>query len=158
MHWFLLYSSRFLMLHYIYIFIHCFAQLLIQIYTKWILYNNMNSKNIWIRQPLGATELFEVECHSWEHGTNLDRYGMKFGSHSSLKHQLTLLHPHEKLKLKLKMCGPEGSEKVSSHSALAAILTITPKTSIFRQSCYSLSTLGKHHWTNTTVQIPRHHI
>ena len=35
---------------------------------------NMNSENIWIRQPLLATELFKVECHSWEYDTSLDRY------------------------------------------------------------------------------------
>ena len=36
---------------------------------------NMNSENIWIRQPLLAAELFEAECNSWEYDTSLDRYG-----------------------------------------------------------------------------------
>ena len=36
---------------------------------------NTNSENIWIRQPLLAAELLEVECHSGEYDTSLDRYG-----------------------------------------------------------------------------------
>ena len=36
---------------------------------------NTNSKNIWIRQPLLAAELFEVEYCSWECDTSLDKYG-----------------------------------------------------------------------------------
>ena len=36
---------------------------------------NMNSENIWIRQPLLAAELFEVEYHSLEYDISLDRCG-----------------------------------------------------------------------------------
>ena len=34
---------------------------------------NMNSKNIWIRQPLVAAEDFEVEYHSLEYDASLDK-------------------------------------------------------------------------------------
>ena len=36
---------------------------------------NTTNRNIWIRQPLLAADIYEVELHPWQYRTNLNREG-----------------------------------------------------------------------------------
>ena len=36
---------------------------------------NTTNRNIWIRQPLLAADIYEVELHPWQYCTNLNREG-----------------------------------------------------------------------------------
>ena len=36
---------------------------------------NTTSRNIWIRQPLLAADIYEVELHPWQYSANLNREG-----------------------------------------------------------------------------------
>ena len=36
---------------------------------------NTTNRNIWIRQPLLAADIYEVELHPWQYHTNLNREG-----------------------------------------------------------------------------------
>ena len=86
--------------------------------AKWVpvILVNMNSRNIWIRQPLLATALFEVGCHSWEYDVSLNRYGdevrITFQPQTSTDIDASLQEINVQME---DMHDPEGSEKVSSH-------------------------------------------
>ena len=81
-----------------------------------VLLVNTNSENIWIRQLLLAAEHFEVECHSWEYDTSLDRYGDKvritFQPQTSTDIDASLQEINVQMK---DMCDPEEPEKMSGY-------------------------------------------
>ena len=77
---------------------------------------NTNSENIWIRQPLLAAKLFEVECYSWEYDTSLESYGdevrITFQPQKSNDIDASLQEINVQMK---DMHGPEEPEKMSSY-------------------------------------------
>ena len=77
---------------------------------------NINSKNMCIRQPPLATELFEIECHSWEYDTSLDRYRDEVMITFWLQTSTDIDASLQEINVQMEdMHGSEEPEKMSSH-------------------------------------------